>query len=224
MALTVDYLYNFALKLIRKNQSGSINGTEFGYFWNDESYAYMADLLGRFQRGNNGKEGGNTGLILNQTILTKLSPFTKAATLTIASGNADKPSGYMYALDIMIGDELVWNINHNQKSSVKKSVIDAPSIADGSFYYVEYENHFSFLPTTVTTANLDYIVSPTKVVWGYTLDGNGRQVYNSSTSVQSQWDDITNMEITKRMLRNMGVSLKDNDFINFGNTAVQTGE
>jgi len=224
MATTVNDLYQFALKLIRKNQSGSINGTEFQYFWNDEQFAYMSDLLGRFQNKNNGKEGANTGLILNETILTKLAPFTKPATLTIAAGQANKPTGHIYTLDIMIGDYLVYNINHNQKAAVKQSVIDPPSITDNNFYYVEYEGYYSFLPTTVTTATLDYIIAPTKVVWGYTLDGDGRQVYNAGTSIQPQWDDITCMEITKRMLRNMGISLKDNDFINFGNTAVTSGE
>jgi len=36
---------------------------------------------------NNGKGGNNTGLIENETILTKLSPFTKTdAALAITSG------------------------------------------------------------------------------------------------------------------------------------------
>jgi hypothetical protein len=224
MALSVDYIYQFSLRLIRKNQSGSINGTEFAFYWNDQQNAYMADLLGRFQNRNNGKEGANTGLILNETILTKLTPFTKLATLTITAGKATKPTNHIFTLDLMIGDYLVWNINHNQKAAVKQSVIDSPSISENSFYYVEYEDYFSFFPTTVTTADLDYIVAPTNVVWGYTLDGNGRQVYNAGTSVQPQWDNITCMEITKRMLVDLGVTLKDNDFANFGNNAIITGE
>ena len=70
MALTVNDLYVFTQKLIRKNQSGSLTSTEFNTFWNDAQRAYMGDLLGRFQLRSNGKLGMNTGLILNETILT----------------------------------------------------------------------------------------------------------------------------------------------------------
>ena len=35
MALTVNDLYVFTQKLIRKNQSGSLTSTEFNTFWND---------------------------------------------------------------------------------------------------------------------------------------------------------------------------------------------
>lgn len=224
MALSIDYLYQFALKLIRKNQSGSINGSEFGFYWNDQQTAYMSDLLGRFQNRNNGKEGGNTGLIQNETILTKLTPFTKPSTLTISGGVSDKPSDYVYGLSLIISDELVYKINHDQVPAVKKSVIDPPSITTNTYYCVEYEDYFSFLPTTVTSATLSYIATPDTVIWGYTYDANGQQVYNAGTSVQPQWDDISCMEITKRVLKDMGISLKDNDFINFGNNTIQTGE
>jgi len=224
MALSIDYLYRFALKLIRKNQSGSINGTEFSFYWNDQQSAYMADLLGRFQKNSNGKEGANTGLIQNSTILTKLTPFTKPSTLTIASGVADKPTDYVYGLSLIISDELVYKINHDQVPSVVNSVIDPPSVSSGKFYCTEYEDYYSFLPTTVTTATLSYIRNPTNVVWGFTYGADGQQEYNAGTSVQPEWDDISNMEITKRVLKDMGVSLKDNDFINFGNSTIQTGD
>lgn len=224
MALSVNYIYEFALKLIRKNQSGSINGTEFSFFWNDEQNAYMSDLLGRFQNRNNGKTGANTGLIENDTILTKLTPFTKPTTLIISAGVADKPSDYIYGLSLIISDELVYKINHDQVPSVKGSVIDPPSITTGTYYCTEYENYYSFLPTTVTTATLSYICNPTLVKWGYTYNAQGQQVYNAGTSVQPEWDDISCMEITKRVLKNMGISLKDNDFINFGNSAITTGD
>jgi len=224
MAFSIDYLYQFSLKLIRKNQSGSINGTEFAMFWNDQQAAYTSDLLGRFQPRSNGKTGNNTGLILNETIVTKLAAFTKPVTLTIASGVVDKPLDLIYRLALRINDKDVSFINHGQIASVKGSVIDAPSVANNKYYAVEYEDYYSFLPTTVTSASLDYIAYPENVVWGYITDANGQQVYNSGTSVQSKWDDITNQEITKRMLQNMGVSLKDKDFENFGSKTIITGD
>lgn len=221
--LDIDYLYDFSLKLIRKNQSGSISGVEFSYFWNDAQSQYLGDLLGRFQARSNGKEGVNTGLILNETQLTKLSPFTQPIILSIEDGVSDKPHGFIYRLALRINDTDVDFINHGQIASVKKSVIDPPSITDNKYYAIEYENYFSFLPTPVTEAQLDAIIYPPNVVWGYVYDIAGRQEYNPGTSTQSKWDDITNLEITRRMLTDMGISLKDKDFENFGNKTTLTG-
>ena len=224
MALTVNDLYVFTQKLIRKNQAGSLSATEFNTFWNDAQRAYMGDLLGRFQMRSNGKLGMNTGLILNETILTKLAPFTKSSTLVISSGSTNKPTDLLYRLALRTNDFDVVFVNHGQISEVKKSVIDAPSVANNLYYAYEIEGTYKFLPDTITEAEINYICDVTNIVWGYTLDGNGRQVYNSGSSTQSKWDDISNMEITKRMLQDIGLSLKDRDFQNFANQNVITGD
>jgi hypothetical protein len=224
MALSVDYLYQFALKLIRKNQAGGLSSLEFAYHWNGEQSAYHTDLLGRFQRSSNGKAGLNTGLIENQTIMTKLTPFITPVTLTIAAGISNKPADFCYELALRIGDEIVVHINHSQISSVKTSVIDPPSIAEAMYYCVEYKNYYSFIPTTVTSASLDYIASPVNVVWGYTFDVNGRQVYDVNQSTQPQWLNADAMEITKRMLSTLGVSFSSQDFENFGKSVIAQGQ
>lgn len=222
MALSVDYLYQYTLNLIKKNQAGSLASTEWARHWNGESAAYMDDLVGRFQARSNGKSGINTGLIENETILQKLAPFIKNATITIAAGNGNKPTGFKYELALRINGKEVRHINHNQIATVNDNVIDPPSIPNDSYYAIIYEGYYAFLPSTVTEASLDYIVVPTDVVWGFTIVA-GRQVYNSGTSTQSQWDDNSNREITKRVLNTLGVAYKDGDFSGFGNKVINTG-
>src|SRR6478735_958738 len=95
MALTTDYLYQYTLNLIRKNQAGALGSVEWARHWNDAQSAYMDDMLGRFQGRTNGKAGINTGLIENQTILQKLSPFKKNTTFVFASGKGKKPYGFV---------------------------------------------------------------------------------------------------------------------------------
>lgn len=224
MALSVNYLYEFCLKLIRKNQAGGVSAKEFEYQWNDAQGSYQDDLLGRFQAKNNGKEGANTGLIENETILQKLSPFISPTTLTVSSGRADKPSDFIYRLSLMVGDHDCYKINYNQRSNVVNSVIDAPSATNNIYYFLEYEDYYEFLPNTVTSAILNYIKTPTNIVWGYTLDADKRQVYNAGTSTQPLWDSNSCREVTKRMLTNLGVSFKDADFANFGKSTQLTGE
>ncbi len=225
MALSVDYDYQFALRLMRKNQAGSLSSTEFAFHWNDAQASYQDDMLGRFQARNNGKTGTNTGLIEDETILQKLSPFIKPLPLTITSGNADKPSDFIYRLALRINGVDCFKINHGQIASVNANVIDPPSVADNKYYFVEYQGYYYFLPRTgITTADLDYISTPPNVIWGFTWDTDNRQVYNPGTSIQPLWDNNSQREITKRMFVNLGVSFKDKDFELFGKSVEITGE
>lgn len=224
MALSIDYLYKFSLRLIRKNQAGSLSASEFNDFWSDASSSYQDDLLGRFQLRSNGKTGANTGLIQDETILQKLAPFISPVTLTIASGVADKPLGFIYRMGMRINGYDAHKINYNQIANVVNNVIDPPSVAENMYYFVEYEDYYSFYPNTVTAATLDCVVTAPSVVWAYTFDADGRQVYNSGASTQPLWDNNSCREITKRMLTTLGVSFKDADFANFGKSVQATGE
>ncbi len=229
MSLSPDYLYQFSLKLIKKNQAGGLTSKEFELHWNDAQGTYQDDLLGRFQMRSNGKTGANTGLIEDETILQKLSPFTIQETIDIVAGNVTKPDDFVYRLAFRINGEDVYKISSGQIATVNNSVIDPPSIANGKFYFVEYEDYYYVLPNTlptvaITQASLDYIKTPENIVWGYTWDEDGRQVYNLGLSTSPQWDSNSCREVTKRMLTNLGVSFKDNDFANFGKSVQLTGE
>lgn len=229
MPLSVDYNYKFALDLILKNQAGGLKSTAFENLWNDAQGSYQDDLLGRFQARSNGKTGINTGLIEDETILQKLSPFTTTVSLSIAAGIVSKPVDFVYRVGFRINGEDVYKITSGQIASVNNSVIDPPSITNNKYYFVEYENFYKLLPTTlptvaITTADLDYISTPVNVVWAYIFDGDGRQIYDAANSVQPLWDNSSCREITKRMLTTLGVSFKDQDFANFGKSVQLTGE
>lgn len=225
----VDNIFKLFKFLTRKNQSGSISATDFFNAWNTEQNAYFSDLLGKWQNRSNGKSGQNTGLIMNEAIMTQLAPFTIEGSVTIASGVATKPTDFIYGLARRISvssvEYLVTKINHGQIWYVNNDVIDPPSITDGNYYIVEYEDRYNVLPSSATgDLLLDYIAQPVDVIWGYTLDANNRQIYNAGLSVQPQWQTNTIIDITKRALTNFGVSYKDKDFMNFGAKNIATGD
>lgn len=234
MAWSTNDIMNALKFFIRKNQAGGIRAIDLFYAWNTEQAMYHADLLGRWQNRNNGKSGANTGLIQNETVITELTPFIFPATIPIVAGSVTKPTGFAYTLDLRINGRKVFPIRHDQTDEVNNSVIDPPSVADNTYYYKEYQNAYSILPSTVTgNSSLDYIKACTDIVWAFTLDTDGRQVYSAAGgvsvtpttgSVQPLWlqDDI--ITITKRVLTNFGVSFKDADFTNFGRTAQATGD
>jgi hypothetical protein len=224
MAWNVDQIYSFAKFLIRKNQAGGLKRNDLFYSWNAEQKSYQSDLLGKWQSRSNGKTGLNTGLIEDETIMQKLAPFIKLYILNIASGTVTKPSDFAYRLAMRINNFDVFKINHNQIASVSNSVIDPPSVSTNTYYFVEYQLKYSYLPNTVSIALLDYVSVPVDIVWGFGYDTDGSEIYNSGTSTQPQWDDLSIIEITKRSLKNLGVSFKDADFSNFGNSNIVTGD
>ena len=83
MGWSVNDILSLTKFLLRKNQSGSISAKDLFYAWNSEQTSFFQDLSGRWQARNNGKSGINTGLIENETITTKLTPFTKKDSLDI---------------------------------------------------------------------------------------------------------------------------------------------
>lgn len=223
MALSVNYCYQYVLDLIKKNQAGGLGNEDFENLWNGEQSSFQDDLMGRFQNRNNGKEGANIGIIQDETIMQKLSPFISPKILTITGGVSNKPTDFVYRTSLMINGFNCYKINYNQRDSVTNSFIDPPSVTNNTYYFLEYENYYEFLPNTVTEANLDYIKTPPNVKWGFTYDSVGRQIYNPGTSVQPQWDSNSCREICKRVLNSIGVSFKDADFENFGKEAITTG-
>lgn len=228
MAWSIDNIYEVMKWLVRKNQTGLISTTDFFYAWNVEQRSFQQDLVGNWHKTNNSKEGINTGLIQNEIILTKLTPFIINTTLSISSGKSNKPSDLIYTLAIRINGKKVFYVNHDQIYAVNDDVIDPPNISENSYYYSEASTsgipYYSFLPNTVTEFELDYIGTCPDVVWGFDLDTDGRRVYNSATSVQPLWDQNTLIEITKRSLKSLGVSFKDGDFMQFGQSVTQTGD
>lgn len=228
MSWSTDDILNFTKFLTRKNQSASIRAKDLFYAWNGEQSAYFNDLRGRWEKMNNEKTGNNTGLINNETILTSLTPFTLNVFLNILAHIATKPDGFAYELGLRINGQQVYKINHGQKYAVLSSVIDPPSVVDGKYYALEYQDYYDLLPTTlptdtITELELDYLKQPVDIKWGFIFDAQNRQVYNEGSSIQPQWlqDDI--ITITKRTLALFGVSYHDKDFENFGQTAQATG-
>lgn len=222
--MDVNYIYQFSLRLMLKNQAGGLSPSDFGYHWNGAQSSYQSDLLGRFQRGANGKSGNNTGLIENETILTKLMPFISTVNITAVSGQAPKPDKFVYTLALRSNNYVVFSVTHDKIWSLYQDVIDPPSITDNTFYYTEYQAYYSLIPAATPTIDLDFVASPTDVKWGFNLDANNRAVYSVGDSVQPQWDDNSCREITERMMKTIGVSFHDKDFEQFGQSVLNAGE
>lgn len=219
----VNQVYNFLKWLTNKNQSGGIPASDFFIAWNSEQASYHQDLVGRWQARSNGKSGPNTGLIQNETDLIELAPFTIGVNLPVTGGYVDWPTDFIYLASLRVNGAKVYHFNKDERWAVEEDVIDPPSISDDAYYFTEYANKYLILPTAVTSVDMDYIAACTDIIWASTPDANNRPVYDPSNSVQPQWNQDTIVTITKRSLKGIGVHFKDDDFIKYGESNINTG-
>ncbi len=224
MPWSVDNIYSYSRFLTNKNQAGGISSTDLFNAWNGEQAMLHQDVVGRWQKQSNTKTGIMSGLIEDEVTISMLAPFIVPATIAVAGGLGFKPLDYIYGVALRINGAKIFSVTHDTIYAVNDDVIDPPSIPDNRFYYTEYLTYFSFLPSAVTTFDLDYVAETNDIVWGFTLDGNNRQVYNPATSVQPKWNKNTVIEITRRTLKSFGLHFDSREFENFGQSNIQTGD
>lgn len=225
MPWSVDNIYSYTRFLTNKNQSGGISSTDLFNAWNGEQAMLHQDVVGRWQKQSNTKTGIMTGLIEDEVTISMLSPFlVPLVNVPIAGGLGFKPVDYIYGVALRLAGAKVFFVSHDMIASVNDDVIDPPNVPANKFYYTEYLSYFSFLPNTVTAFDLDYIAETTDIVWGFTFDAQGRQVYNPGTSVQPKWNKSTTIEITRRTLKSFGLHFDSREFENFGESNIQTGD
>jgi hypothetical protein len=217
---TVDDVYQSMLKTARKNQSGFLSRTDFEKFYNLAQYQYFNDLKGRFQRST----VATGGTFNDETITTKLSPFvTTNATVIVSAGVAFKPSNFV-RLQAMrtVSGKMIQLVSYDKLASRINSAIDP--LTTEAPVYIQSASSWLMFPNTVSSVVVDYLRLPIKVVWGFTVNGQGREVYNPVTSINPEWLDDDAQEIAIRALKLFGVSIKDGELIGLGEQTNVKGE
>lgn len=221
--MNVNDLYRITRGFINKNQAGGLNVSDFQDTFNTAQDQYFSDLVGRFQQYQNGRSIPRVGIADNETVTTKLSPFIENASVALSGGVGVKPDGFIRLLAMRYGTTKVFRVEHDKKWSAESSYIDPPSATN--VYYTEYSTFWSILPTSgVSSVTIDYLRKPARIVWNYSTDADGRYVYQSSGSVDPEWDDISTLEIATRCMKILGVHFKDADFMNYGQSVLNNGE
>jgi hypothetical protein len=221
--MTVDQVYKILKFIVRKNQLGSLPPAEFEYAFNTAQRNYYDLLVGRIEQYRYGSPIPRIGLSMTDNLVTRLMPFQKTATLTVSGGLATKPNDFNKLLAMYTPNNYrVYRIEEDRFAERIQDSIDP--VDEANAFYVEQKTNWRIYPTTLNNLTLKYLYVPINVVWGYTLDGQGRPVYNPATSVQPEWLENDYDEIIARAAKIIGVSLKDQLDIQYGNSVIQTGE
>lgn len=222
--MTVDQCYSILRFIVRKNQLGSLSPSDFQYAFNTAQRNYYDLLVGRIEQYRYDKPTPRIGLSMTDNVVSRLMPFQKSTSSSLISGGFNKPSDFNKLLAMYTaGNYRVYRVEENTFAERIQDSIDP--INEANAFYVEESTSFRVYPSTyVGIITLKYLYSPIDVVWNYTTDGSGRPVYNSTGSVDPEWNNNDIDEILARAAKIVGVSLKEPALTQFGEQVIAKGE
>lgn len=210
MAININKVYRVVLAILNKEQRGYLTPDQFNRLgrqaqldlFEKSFYDYNRALIKENRIGSSSEYGDIAG-----NIQEKIDVFAKSATLTFTTGIAAEPNDlYRTILLTVNGDTEVEPVKKTELAYLNSSKLTAPS-ASYPVYYSEGEN-IKIFPTTITSANIDYIKIPADPIWGYTSSG-GAYTYASGSSTDFELHPSEESLLVTKILAYAGVVLKD---------------
>ena len=222
--MTIDELYKFVQFVANKEQRGFIKPSEFNLLAERAQLDIIKDRYG--------KSGANPQAPptpLTRSVMDDLAPVIEKATITYdASGTNDAfsyPTDYLYFVRMTLAAKNVEIINHDQLGARLSSSLVAPSADYPIAVMIDegFEIYSSASEDTSGTVVLTYAKVPPKPFWAYVIS-NGTYIYSSTMSENQQLTlpESTHSEIASRMLSYIGISLRDQEALQYGEA--KTGE
>lgn len=208
--MNVNEVYTiWKLCLAKNNQQGYGTRQNFYSSINQGQRDYLDYLKGEYQKYQPNRPVAVVEFGQNEQIRQSLAPLIYGAILhpNNTTGIAAFPSDYEY-IDNMWGVYGFYNIKFIQQNRIDSyihSVIDP--IASNPVYIIQHEG-FQFFPQNIGDTRLSYIRTPPSIVWGYTFDSNGREVYDPATSQDPVWADTDIIQVIVRALAMMNCYLQ----------------
>lgn len=213
MAQSINEVYLFVQDLINKNQNGYLPPAEFNRLINQAQYARFNELYGKpeqFAAAN--MPVAKMAYARTQEISEKLSPFVVTSTLTFTSGSASVPGTLVHAVAMTAGGKAVKRVEFDRLANYINSTIDNPTVAYP--IYTQTDTTYKIYPTSITSGELTYLRLPTEAVWAFTVDDD-EPVYDEANSVDLEWDTTETNNIAMKLLSMYGISVKDQQVVNY---------
>lgn len=218
----INDTYILMQSIINKNQQGYLSPDDFNYFINEASKSLFNEYRGKIAQYLNGRPTPKAGYGRTQLITETLSYFFETAALTLASGIATIPDDHIETIDVSStynsGRVLIRRVEHDRFYNYTNSVIDTPTTEFP--IYMENNQEFQFSPTSLTGVQINYLKAPVTANWGYTISLAGRPTYAptggvNGNSVNLEWDETEISNVVMRAISLMGISVKDQQMINW---------
>lgn len=222
--MTINDIYNSVKFIANKEQKGYIKPSEFNTLAKQAQLELINEKLDKIRKHKSLERTGTNYRGAGEDVddfYNEVGVLSTEATLTYSSNKFQYPTDVMYVQWLVYEPsssptpiELVDRHNVNQ---VLRSSLVAPSVEYP--IAIRTSGGYEVFPTTITSGvKLQYYKEPASPVWGYQASGND-YIYNSNTSVQLELPDSCHNDIIIKILKYVGINLRDADLSNY---AVQT--
>lgn len=208
--MTVDELYKIEQLIINNNQNGNLTPDRFNLINEQAQYDYMEFLLGDFRKYTPGRPIPPVAWGMTGRIRQSLTPFIQPPTTL----NVDPITGLTsYPPEYQMWDAMYWGIYKERVKFIQQGRLASHlnsrinPVSRNPVFLSVYRG-FQIYPTNIGTTQISYIRTPRPIRWSYTLDVNGRPVYNAATSSNPEWNREDMLQIIVRAMRMMGVNLQ----------------
>lgn len=224
--MNVDQVFQIWKGILAKNQQQGYGTRENFYLYiNQAQRGYLDYLMGQYQEYQIKRPISVVQFNQNLRIRQSVAPLIYGAILNInpGTGIGDFPNDYEF-VDNMWGVYGYYNIKFIQQDRLDSYIhSEIDPIQQNPVYLIQHEG-FHFFPQDIGMSKLSYVRTPPSIVWGYTLDSNGREVYDPSTSQDPIWAETDIMAIIARALEYQGISIQVGAVVQFANEVKMKGQ
>ena len=226
MAINVNTVYQTVLLILNKEQRGYITPDEFNKTATQVQLQifqkYFEDLNQASRVPQNDMDYADRVLGIDE----KISLFRR--TRIVATSNDIGSDVYRLGTVTFrpetlgkVGDAVeLQRVQRNEYYNITKSPLTKPT--EQFPVYLFQNNEILARPTTINSVDIDFVIRPSDVVWGFTKDQNTQiLVYNSNTSTNFQLDQTEQTEVVLRILAYAGIVIRDPQIVQAASQAVQ---
>jgi hypothetical protein len=221
--MTIKQVKNIIDFLANKYQLGYLSGEEFNNAFYQAEVAQMSFLIGNLHQFTPGRPIPRIGLNMTKGITERLSPFRFTVPVsTGTTGEISKMSDVaaVEAMNKADGTRVKYVSPNYLSSHFDNPVWDLATQP----IYTEYDTYFKVYPIS---PSMDVIITairkPPYSKWAYDVVDDV-EVYNNIASTDPLWKDVDIVDIIGRMCKNIGISLKDGELTNYGQSIINQGE
>lgn len=229
MAISVNAVYRTVLSIMNKEGRGYLTPDQF----NKIGAQVQLDLLEKSFFDYNRAMNRKKSFVVNdeygdlpRNIKEKIDILSKEATLSISNGSSTLPVDLYRIINITSGSRTI-NLQEVKKSEltyINASKLTKPSL-DYPVYYLESSSsnttnqevvsnvaintNIKFLPTTLTSAQIDYVKIPQTPKWSFTRTANNAYEFQAANAYDFELHKSEQVNLVIKILAHAGVIVKD---------------
>lgn len=221
--MTIAHIYQTVFDIINKHQGGYLSADEFNRHFRNAELHHMDFLIGELRRYQYGRPVPNVGIGMSKKINEALAPFRKTIAInTGTTGEVPKPNNVAIAEAMYRVDGV--EIRPVQAEELGEAIRNSVVKIENNPRYVEYNTYWMVYPNDMGSGIATVIENPPYSKYAITVNASGREEYDSVNSVDPIWKNGDVVEIIGRMIKTIGVNLKDGELMQYAQSIINQGE